>query len=398
MSGTADHFEPPARKTRPHKPKVKTGCLTCRVRKIKCDEGKPECQKCVGTGRICDGYVFEIRQQSYEPQNTSSLAIMPRISESSFRPAAFTGTSGEIEVLSQYWRFKDSHGLKNGYEEVAQESLHMSISEPAVRHALVAMGSLAATFAGIRGEPIQNPRSTADFSYSLHQYSKAMVYLAERLGKPDTASRKVALICCRQFIAIEGIQNNYLAMLMHLIRGLRIMHECRARPRLDEKGNLIRADQFGLLLPDTFVISLFSAPFPAVKHDSSVPGEDSSGKGTSNSEFEVLLHSSRKALLPISVDTLYFLDEVSQLTTSSEAVSILAKKTDLLARLQRWFREFEPQLTAESGPGNPPPRASYLLLNHLIVTGIVLAALNGPFHGAGSNGGINRTSVPWKWA
>ncbi|KAH8645434.1 hypothetical protein BX600DRAFT_478117 [Xylariales sp. PMI_506] len=34
-------------------PKVKTGCFTCRIRKIKCDEGKPGCQKCVMTGRKC---------------------------------------------------------------------------------------------------------------------------------------------------------------------------------------------------------------------------------------------------------------------------------------------------------------------------------------------------------
>lgn len=32
------------------------GCLTCRMRKVKCDEQRPSCQRCISTGRTCDGY------------------------------------------------------------------------------------------------------------------------------------------------------------------------------------------------------------------------------------------------------------------------------------------------------------------------------------------------------
>lgn len=27
-----------------------------RIRKVKCDEGRPACERCVTTGRVCDGY------------------------------------------------------------------------------------------------------------------------------------------------------------------------------------------------------------------------------------------------------------------------------------------------------------------------------------------------------
>lgn len=37
-------------------PKVKSGCITCKIRKIKCDEEKPSCRRCTSTGRTCDGY------------------------------------------------------------------------------------------------------------------------------------------------------------------------------------------------------------------------------------------------------------------------------------------------------------------------------------------------------
>ncbi|KAF5007881.1 hypothetical protein FDECE_5796 [Fusarium decemcellulare] len=36
--------------------KVRTGCITCKIRRIKCDEAKPSCYRCTSTGRKCDGY------------------------------------------------------------------------------------------------------------------------------------------------------------------------------------------------------------------------------------------------------------------------------------------------------------------------------------------------------
>ncbi|KAK7180256.1 C6 zinc finger domain protein [Paraphaeosphaeria sporulosa] len=44
----------------------KTGCITCKVRRVRCDEQKPECNRCVSTGRKCDGY------QPISPRNSPS--------------------------------------------------------------------------------------------------------------------------------------------------------------------------------------------------------------------------------------------------------------------------------------------------------------------------------------
>lgn len=38
------------------KRKTKGGCRTCKIRKVKCDEGRPCCHRCQSTGRICEGY------------------------------------------------------------------------------------------------------------------------------------------------------------------------------------------------------------------------------------------------------------------------------------------------------------------------------------------------------
>ncbi|KAF7907793.1 hypothetical protein EAE99_011918 [Botrytis elliptica] len=47
--------------------KVKTGCNTCKARRVKCDETKPACIKCQRIGRVCDGY--PALDERWKPEN-----------------------------------------------------------------------------------------------------------------------------------------------------------------------------------------------------------------------------------------------------------------------------------------------------------------------------------------
>ncbi|KAK4214668.1 putative maltose O-acetyltransferase [Rhypophila decipiens] len=46
----------PKKRKRNFSNRTKTGCLTCRKRKKKCDEAKPECSNCIKGGFVCAGY------------------------------------------------------------------------------------------------------------------------------------------------------------------------------------------------------------------------------------------------------------------------------------------------------------------------------------------------------
>ncbi|ATY62767.1 C6 zinc finger domain-containing [Cordyceps militaris] len=54
-SGTVVQHDPKKRK-RNFSNRTKTGCLTCRRRKKKCDEAKPECNNCIKGAFVCAGY------------------------------------------------------------------------------------------------------------------------------------------------------------------------------------------------------------------------------------------------------------------------------------------------------------------------------------------------------
>ncbi|CAG9984358.1 unnamed protein product [Clonostachys byssicola] len=60
------------KKRRASKPKVRTGCVSCKIRRVKCDEQKPTCERCSKDGFSCDGY-------GGHPHGTSTVkATMPR--------------------------------------------------------------------------------------------------------------------------------------------------------------------------------------------------------------------------------------------------------------------------------------------------------------------------------
>ncbi|OHE91511.1 hypothetical protein CORC01_13207 [Colletotrichum orchidophilum] len=47
------------RKKRASRPKVRSGCITCKIRRVKCDERKPTCFRCEKADFECDGYAKE---------------------------------------------------------------------------------------------------------------------------------------------------------------------------------------------------------------------------------------------------------------------------------------------------------------------------------------------------
>ncbi|TLD21249.1 hypothetical protein PspLS_08987 [Pyricularia sp. CBS 133598] len=53
QSGGADNGEDDGTQKAPVKKRTKTGCLTCRKRRIKCDEQKPTCNNCIKSKRQC---------------------------------------------------------------------------------------------------------------------------------------------------------------------------------------------------------------------------------------------------------------------------------------------------------------------------------------------------------
>ncbi|KAJ7282992.1 hypothetical protein C8J57DRAFT_1297216 [Mycena rebaudengoi] len=84
-------IRPETTRKRPKYTRSKTGCLTCRVKKIKCDETKPSCMRCTHGQRDCtwpEGAPTRKRASSLKDSSdgvpsTASSTTSPGVSESS---------------------------------------------------------------------------------------------------------------------------------------------------------------------------------------------------------------------------------------------------------------------------------------------------------------------------
>ncbi|KAI2469846.1 hypothetical protein F4781DRAFT_201995 [Annulohypoxylon bovei var. microspora] len=293
----------PKRK-RASRPKVRTGCITCKIRRVKCDETKPACTRCTSTGRKCDGYGGAAPPRPKKsptapsssqladplaPNNFPSdpyLAKRHELARHSFAAACRGSTSlrilrplaADIEGTEQERLF--FHQFRRAAE--AGLAMHASSlgagfwrrlvplvgqSDPAVRHALIALGAAhqgaqlqqeqaqqmattienpAAGTSSRSGSPdvmqqqqhqqqqpsyISTPPPEDSSGYidqlemfMIQQYNLSIYHLQQHVqpGSPPE-SVEITLICCLVFVCIETSRGNEVAALAHVANGLQII-------------------------------------------------------------------------------------------------------------------------------------------------------------------------------
>ncbi|KAL8970173.1 MAG: hypothetical protein Q9197_003947, partial [Variospora fuerteventurae] len=209
---------------------VKTGCVTCKIRHIKCDETKPACKKCTSTGRQCDGYA---------PQKTTgAVAIRQKdptcchtVWEDSWlslaTPTYWSGTVDELRAFD-YFRIQTSedlaYSLNSSMEELVLQTSH---HHEAIRHAAIALGSLGET---IRINSLSPGCGSKTLFWERHefacrQYYKSVRLLQKDIGRNDLESVNFALISCFLFVVFEFLQGNDQSAVAHLRSGLNIFRQ-----------------------------------------------------------------------------------------------------------------------------------------------------------------------------
>ncbi|PVH73369.1 hypothetical protein DL98DRAFT_469441 [Cadophora sp. DSE1049] len=223
-------------------PKVKTGCLTCKARRVKCDEAKPCCDRCVRYGVTCDGYaVTEARPTSQIIKPTVYRPIIPRNTQ----PAPQSDVVPPMQKIHIGPRFGDEREarcFRIYLEETARQitgpfknSLwerlipQTSVVEPFVRHAVVAIGALSKISKDARRDhemrSIQSPScyKTLEYTYALKQYDKALQGMRAAIGNGEHNMRN-ALIACILVFCFETLQGRLGPAVTHAQSGLMLLH------------------------------------------------------------------------------------------------------------------------------------------------------------------------------
>lgn len=90
------------------------GCITCRRRKIRCDEKYPDCERCMHSGRTCEGYARYptfLNRTSHGLQKRHALEeVKPRSSSASTRSLSDQSQSSKASE-SQLMHQPDRSGI-----------------------------------------------------------------------------------------------------------------------------------------------------------------------------------------------------------------------------------------------------------------------------------------------
>ncbi|RDW74905.1 hypothetical protein BP6252_06047 [Coleophoma cylindrospora] len=182
--------------------KTKTGCMTCKIRRVKCDEGKPACKKCVSTGRVCDGYPSLFRETTFgkSPALAASLARTAPVLRAPMLPPLYQlrlhkSTQQAVNELATQFTIKPSAGLIFSYESEARATLG-AVSEPEIHHALVSLNCFREIFDQFGESGFLTSQLGPRALHGLQEYNMAVTSLASRLSDASPKSVKLALLCC----------------------------------------------------------------------------------------------------------------------------------------------------------------------------------------------------------
>ncbi|KAL4908349.1 hypothetical protein BDW74DRAFT_175038 [Aspergillus multicolor] len=204
--------------------KSRSGCRTCRVRHIKCDETPVACNNCTRTGRTCDYDLQRLpRSKFISRKDEGQLQSLPLEITEGFRWAV---TTDERRCYS-YFQHYTVPTLSDSFDShLWQEVLcRMSQSDPAVYHAVIALGAVhqdSETYGmPLPGQDLKNEWHL----FALEQCGRSFALLSRRHSSQDPRFREIILLCCLLFVMIQLLRGQYDDAFLHLQSGLKVLDE-----------------------------------------------------------------------------------------------------------------------------------------------------------------------------
>ncbi|KAH7356812.1 hypothetical protein BKA65DRAFT_450661 [Rhexocercosporidium sp. MPI-PUGE-AT-0058] len=217
-------------------PKTKSGCRTCKQRRVKCGEERPFCLRCVKFGVQCDGYgVLENpanlpgRSSMIQPKSSSQSLSLQDIP---FHPLfCISQENRYFEVFCNKTAFEILPTFDSSSTALRQVILQTCESEPSIRHAVIALGALdlaAGTLQdftpmsldAFKETPLQHHQN------ALKQYSTAIKEMrqAALTRKQDL---RTTLLTCLVIMCFEAWNGNQDLAIRQIQTGFRLIRAWR---------------------------------------------------------------------------------------------------------------------------------------------------------------------------
>ena len=207
------------RRQRASKPKLRTGCRTCKFRRINCDETKPSCKRCTSTGRKCDGYGF--------PKSLSSSTTTRKADVSAAKPIVPFPTFDNATVQERRLFHRFQHCTVPAFCPDSDAGLWArllapaALQEPLVRDAILALAALHEDHQDRQGEYTSQTPERESYTLALKRYESSLRQLNQRLNEPAKENAKIAIVTSIVFAYFELLRRNDQAAIVHYQQGMR---------------------------------------------------------------------------------------------------------------------------------------------------------------------------------
>lgn len=280
---------------------VRTGCRTCKIRRVKCGEEKPFCKRCTSTGRRCDGYEIITdpkKRNSTKKQNSIielSTVVQSNALQDSLEPIildffrAYTVAEFAGDFSTEFWE---------------RRIFQAATVEPSIRHCILALGAIHKNYIETyqQAQPAETPTPTQAFAF--RQYTKAIRILRESIvRKPHLL--EVTLISCILFICFDCLIGDQAAGLVHLKSGLKILDDINAINAPSSIAAQCARDYSPLLLVLGGQIAAFINPKAGVDRGAFWAAMKRAGCSTSSFNPFQSLEEARYSLRTLGADILY---------------------------------------------------------------------------------------------
>ncbi|KAE8548180.1 hypothetical protein EYB25_009974 [Talaromyces marneffei] len=204
------------------KPKSRTGCDTCKIRRIRCTEEHPQCSKCTSTGRKCTytDSIFKHQHNQRPPIKPLNLPV----------GALSNPTSRERRCFEYYFHTAApslSGSLDHPFWSV--HVLQLCRTEPAIWDGIISLSALFERHPLTdESKPTALISAPVTVKYEYHQdalawYSRSLAGLRQRISRSGMVDMNLLLVGTIIYIAIELLQANYEAVLGLYTRGIQLV-------------------------------------------------------------------------------------------------------------------------------------------------------------------------------
>ncbi|KAF5627811.1 transcriptional regulatory [Fusarium tjaetaba] len=206
------------------KPKVRSGCLTCKTRRVKCDEGKPACARCIRGDFVCDGY--ETQPPKLEIVPVSPTQVVP-VKFLPLAPSTLPGLDGHSVPYLDAFRYHVAPELSGSfYMDFCEGTILTGVhQDDSIRQLVLALGALTLAIADdardtkqsiVQAKPsplkVWGPSSIKNRNHaaSLKHYLKGVQGLRERLKlDPAHVSVRTMTVMTILMALFEILQGNH---------------------------------------------------------------------------------------------------------------------------------------------------------------------------------------------